>query len=186
MVARLIGFAMALMLMGFLFLPARMTELPELLNLQMPIGAIFARLTMAFIVGAIIGWDREHRNKPAGLRTHILVSLGAATFTLLAVEMATLYKGQQGMDLDPTRMLQGIVSGIGFLGAGSIIQGRGSVKGMTTAAGLWMVGGLGAVCGAGLYGLALIATLFALCTLTLVHTLRVKIESQLDEHIDAG
>jgi putative Mg2+ transporter-C (MgtC) family protein len=120
------------------------------------------RLVVAVVVGGIIGWDRERLNKPAGIRTHMLVSLGSATFTLLGFEVGEHYSKE---GFDPTRVLQGVVGGIGFLGAGAILQNRGQISGITTAAGVWVAGALGAAAGVGAYVLALAATVLAFAIL---------------------
>jgi putative Mg2+ transporter-C (MgtC) family protein len=120
------------------------------------------RLVVAVVIGGIIGWDRERLNKPAGIRTHMLVSLGSATFTLLGFEVGEHYSKE---GFDPTRVLQGVVGGIGFLGAGAILQNRGQVSGITTAAGVWVAGALGAAAGVGAYVLALAATVLAFAIL---------------------
>ena len=115
---------------------------------------IVSRLALALVYGGLIGWEREARNKPAGLRTHMMVSLGSAAFTLVSFELAAAAAERGGMASDPIRIVEGVTAGIGFLGAGSIIQGRGSVEGVTTAAGLWVVGAIGIACGGGHYLLA--------------------------------
>jgi len=132
---------------------------------------ILARLCAAAALGAALGWDRESKDKPAGLRTHMLVSIGSAMFTVLGFEsaepLAQRY-GEQG--LDPTRIVQGVIGGLGFLCAGSIIkQGTESVSGLTTAASLWVTGALGVACGMGAFLLAGISTVLALVVLALVH-----------------
>lgn len=115
--------------------------------------AIALRLGAALLAGAIIGIDREFRNKPAGLRTHALVSLGAAV-----VVLATIGASQGNADA-MSRAVQGIITGIGFLGAGVIMQHEAErrIEGLTTAASIWIAAGLGIACGAGLVELALIA-----------------------------
>lgn len=131
------------------------------LNLYTPLSEVIARMTAAVVLGALLGWEREHEYKPAGLRTYALVSLGTASFMLMANDVQHLLGVDQSR-YDPIRVIQGIVSGIGFLGAGTIIRSGGSVHGITTAAGIWVTAGIGAACGAGLYGIALFTTLFAL------------------------
>jgi len=127
------------------------------------------RLTAAVAVGGAVGWERQRHEKPAGLRTHILVSLGSATFMLLGFEVGGHLAPRFGeAGLDPTRVLQGVVGGIGFLGAGAIIKSSGQVTGMTTAASVWIAGALGAAAGMGAYVVALIATGFCLATLILL------------------
>jgi putative Mg2+ transporter-C (MgtC) family protein len=102
---------------------------------------VLVRLGAAVLVGALIGLDREIRNKPAGLRTIALVSLGSAVFVVTALEGATADSA--------SRVIQGIVTGVGFLGAGSIVHGRTeqSVHGLTTAASIWLASALGIACG---------------------------------------
>ncbi len=112
------------------------------------------RLLAATILGAAIGYERERRGRPAGLRTLTLVCLGSAAFTVASVI------GFPGSD--PSRVAAGVVAGIGFLGAGTILREQGSVIGLTTAATIWVVAGLGMLLGAGLYILA-----FTMCALIL-------------------
>lgn len=120
------------------------------------------RLIVAITIGAIIGWDREQADKPAGLRTHMLVALGSASFTLLGFEVGEHLAPKTGEGFDPTRVLQGVIGGIGFLGAGAIIQNRqGHVSGITTAASVWVAGALGSAAGVGAYVLAVFTTLLA-------------------------
>jgi putative Mg2+ transporter-C (MgtC) family protein len=124
------------------------------------------RLFAAVIAGGVVGWEREKQDKPAGLRTHMLVALGAATFMVAAEQMAS--DGVAAGDhvrLDPLRVLAAVIGGVGFLGAGTIIQSRGTVRGITTAASLWICASLGATCGIAHYRLAIVAGLFALLVL---------------------
>jgi putative Mg2+ transporter-C (MgtC) family protein len=127
------------------------------------------RLGAALGLSAMIGLERELTKHAAGLRTMMLVGLGSATFVLAGYEMlaeAGLASGAQAGHLgDMTRVLQGIVGGIGFLGAGAVMQSQRSVKGMTTAASIWVTSALGMACGLGLYRLALMAGVAALFTL---------------------
>jgi putative Mg2+ transporter-C (MgtC) family protein len=135
-------------------------------------SVIAVRLTLATVLGALLGWEREARDKPAGLRTHMLVSIGSATFTLLGFETSaelSEHAGKSGHEgVDPTRIIQGIVGGLGFLGAGSIIKAKGSedVMGLTTAASVWYTGALGVACGMGAYLLALISAVLGLVVLS--------------------
>jgi putative Mg2+ transporter-C (MgtC) family protein len=133
------------------------------------VGEVALRLSAALAVGGAVGWERERHDKPAGLRTHILVSLGSATFMLLGFEVGGHLAPRFGeAGLDPTRVLQGVVGGIGFLGAGAIIKSSGQVTGMTTAASVWIAGALGAAAGMGAYVVAVISTAFCLATLVLL------------------
>lgn len=120
---------------------------------------IILRLLLAAALGAIIGYQRERAKKPAGLRTHVLICIGAALFTV-----ASIYGfGATG---DPARVAAGVVAGIGFLGAGAIIRGgEGIVAGLTTAATIWSVAGIGLAAGAGLYLASAVATALVLIVL---------------------
>lgn len=141
-----------------------------------------ARMCVAALAGATLGWEREARSKPAGLRTHMLVALGAALFVLLALELNDEYlaKAAAGVNtapvqLDAMRVLGGIIGGIGFLGAGAIIESRGDVRGLTTAAGIWLVAAIGAACGLGYYRMAFIAVGLALAVLLAVGLIESKL-----------
>ena len=124
------------------------------------------RLLLAAALGAIIGYQRERASKPAGLRTHILICLGAAMFTV-----ASIYGFGSGSE--PARVAAGVVAGIGFIGAGAIIQSReGIVAGLTTAATIWAVAGIGLAAGAGLYLVSAVATFLILIVLLLPHPIR--------------
>lgn len=119
------------------------------------------RLAAGLVLGAIIGFERELHRQPAGFRTHSLVSLGAALFTVVS---AFGFGGAA----DPTRIAAQIVSGIGFIGAGTILQYRGNIRGLTTAASLWSVAAIGTAAGAGLYVVAGVGTVFILIVLSLL------------------
>lgn len=143
----------------------------------MPAGIEFEpvlRLLAAMLCGAMLGWEREAAQKAAGLRTHMLVCLGAATFTTLGRALA----GADGGNDDPTRVIQGVATGIGFLGAGQILQNRDRVRGLTTAAGIWLVGAVGVACGVGEYVVAVSAVVLGLTTLSIVRKLEEKIAAQ--------
>ncbi len=120
------------------------------------------RIAVAMVMGLCIGWNREMHNKAAGLRTMTLVSMGAAGMVVAAVEVAAATDNAH----DPLRAVAGIIGGIGFLGAGSIIQSGGKVHGLTTAASIWAAAGLGIACGLGLYDLA--GVMFAMMVVVLV------------------
>lgn len=128
---------------------------------------VLVRLIIAIAIGGVIGWDRQRSDKPAGLRTHMLVALGSASFTLLGFEVGAHLSPRTGEGFDPTRVLQGVIGGIGFLGAGAIIQNRGQVSGITTAASVWVSGALGAAAGVGAFVLAGISTVLALLILVI-------------------
>jgi putative Mg2+ transporter-C (MgtC) family protein len=120
------------------------------------------RLTVGLVLGAIIGFERELHRQPAGFRTHSLVSLGAALFTVVSAF------GFAGSTVDPTRIAAQIVSGIGFIGAGTILQYRGHIRGLTTAASLWSVAAIGTAAGAGLFVVAITGTILILVILSLL------------------
>ena len=122
---------------------------------------VFMRLAAAVFAGAIIGFDREVRNKPAGLRTMALVSLGAAVFVLAAVPAASPDSS--------SRVIQGVITGVGFLGAGSIIRGRteASIRGLTTAASIWLAAAVGVASGLAFWPLVLISCCLGLLILVL-------------------
>jgi putative Mg2+ transporter-C (MgtC) family protein len=123
---------------------------------------VLIRLIAATLLGAVVGIQRERAGKPAGLRTHILVSLGTAVFVLSCSGV--------GMSLDGlSRVIQGIVTGIGFIGAGSILKlsEERDIKGQTTAAGVWMTAAIGVAVGLGSLGIALLSTMFTLIILAL-------------------
>jgi putative Mg2+ transporter-C (MgtC) family protein len=133
---------------------------PDLsLELQVELGL---RLAAGLVLGAIIGFERELHRQPAGFRTHSLVALGAALFTIVS---AYAFVGPM---VDPTRIAAQIVSGIGFIGAGTILQHRGSVRGLTTAASLWAVAAIGTAAGAGLLVMAVVGTLLILVVLAVL------------------
>lgn len=121
------------------------------------------KLGLAVLLSGIIGFEREHSHRPAGFRTHILVAVGSALIMLTSVYIAEKYKGQ--MNVDITRMSGQVVSGIGFLGAGTILREGFSVKGLTTAASLWAVSCIGIAIGAGFIAGAVVATLVIYITL---------------------
>ncbi|MCK5628064.1 MgtC/SapB family protein [Candidatus Bathyarchaeota archaeon] len=112
-------------------------------------------LILALVLGAIVGVEREITHKPAGLRTHMLVSLGSCLFTLVSVAFA----------MDPARIAAGIVTGIGFIGAGTIIAAQDRVVGITTAASLWTTASIGLIIGVGDYLLAIVATVLVFLVL---------------------
>jgi len=129
------------------------------------------------LLGAAVGWEREFADKPPGLRTHMMVCLGAASFTLVGSavfrEIAAGSATSSGMD--PIRVIEGVVTGIGFLGAGVILRSGEQVRGLTTASGVWVVGAIGTACGRGYYLLAAARTVLALVILQLVSRLEHRV-----------
>lgn len=130
------------------------------------------RLVMAVALAGLLGWDREEKNLPAGLRTYMLVALAAAVFTVLTFEIFETVRQSSGNgNADPIRIIGAVTAGVAFLAAGTIIQGRDSVRGLTTGAGMWMAGALGVATGAGHYFLAIFAALLSFAILRLVNLL---------------
>lgn len=133
--------------------------------------ALVGRLLLASVLGGIIGLEREIHGRPAGFRTHLLVSLGACLFVITSVEFYLIYgnfSGSVPVGVDPGRVAAQVVTGIGFLGAGAIIREKASIRGLTTAACLWVAAALGVTCGVGLYYLAISVTAIALGSLLLL------------------
>jgi putative Mg2+ transporter-C (MgtC) family protein len=128
---------------------------------------VVLRLVVAAVLGGAIGIERELRDREAGIRTHLLVSLGSALFTIVSAYAfhSFLASGATVVRADPTRIAAQIVTGIGFLGAGAIIREGLSVRGLTTAATLWVVAAIGMACGAGWYWAALVTTALTLFAL---------------------
>lgn len=133
-----------------------------------PIGAVF-RLFVSLLLGGVIGYERKRKGQMAGVRTFALISVGASLLMILSVYVSTVF----GYG-DPSRIAAQVVSGIGFLGAGAIIQMKGSVRGLTTAAGIWVSAAIGMVIGAGLYLLALLSTMCVLFVLSMLEAYEHK------------
>ena len=145
-------------------------------------GAIFWRLLISALLGGIVGAEREWRNQPAGLRTHLILSLGAALATVVSIELGS----RAGSD--PGRIAANIVTGIGFLGAGVIFRLGISVRGLTTAASIWTTAVIGMAVGAGVYWGAFVATGFLLLSLVILRRLESLFPSGRDSrsvHVSA-
>ncbi len=119
-------------------------------------------MVVSTLLGTLIGFERQMGRKPAGLRTHVLVCLGSTMFVLLAPHAMRDFGMNQ---FDPTRIVHGVVTGVGFLGAGSILRQEGYVHGLTTAASIWMVAAVGVAVGVHAYLLAIVGTVLALVVL---------------------
>jgi putative Mg2+ transporter-C (MgtC) family protein len=138
-------------------------------------GVIAARLAIAAVLGALLGLDREWRNKPAGLKTHMLVALGAAVFAVLALELfETALRADGDARPDPVRIVEAMVKGAAFLGAGAILQARGGVEGLTTGASVWLAGAVGLSAGTGNFGIAVLATALGLGILVIIRHVEHK------------
>ena len=150
---------------------------------------IVARLLLAAIFGAAIGFEREWRNRPAGLRTHVLVCVAAATFAILTIEiihapMFTTDALGDTVKVDPIRIVEAVTAGVAFLAAGVVIFTRGQVHGLTTGAGMWLAGAIGVACGLGLWQIALFATVLALAVLVLLYAFENEMEMNKGEDFD--
>ena len=142
---------------------------------------IVARLLLAAIFGAAIGFEREWRNRPAGLRTHVLVCVAAATFAILTIEIihAPMFTADalgDAVKVDPIRVVEAVTAGVAFLAAGVVIFTRGQVHGLTTGAGMWLAGAIGVACGLGLWQIALFSTVLALLVLVLLYAFESKMD----------
>ena len=136
------------------------------------------RLVVALVLGAVIGFERELSGKEAGFRTYALVSLGSALVMLVSIQMYEVYK--HAATVDPSRIAAQVVSGIGFLGAGAIIRfgNQGIVRGLTTAAGIWVASGIGLACGLGVFDAAIVTTFLTLVALLVMGQINRIIEKR--------
>ncbi len=137
----------------------------EIVNMDPGLGEICLRLACAMLVGLVIGTEREITHRPAGMRTHILVALGACVVSVTG-ELLFHHYSALGSSADPARLSAQVITGVGFLGAGTIMREGATVKGLTTAASVWAVACLGIASGFGYYGLALAGMVFIFVTLT--------------------
>jgi len=141
---------------------------------------IFGQLILAIILGMILGTERSViANKRAGTRTYALVALGSCLFSIISIQVTTDYLGL--VSFDPMRVVAGIITGIGFLGAGIIIFKENTLQGLTTAAGLWVSAGIGVAVGYSLYALAIFTTLLTLLVFTVLWFVETKLDDILDE-----
>jgi putative Mg2+ transporter-C (MgtC) family protein len=150
-------------------------------ELTIPLWEVVLRLVLASLLCGAIGFEREVRDQPAGFRTHILLGLGAALFTLVSAygfePFTQAALGSRGLQFDPTRIAAQIIAGVGFLGAGAIIRQGGDVRGLTTAASLWATSAIGMAVGAGYLFGAAATTLLAMATLYLLRSFRSTVIS---------
>ena len=148
----------------------------ELLSFDWAVGAervsiqeASLRLVLAIVLSGLVGIDREVKHKPLGLRTNMLVALGAASFSLISMHLVhVLGSGPSTIQIDPGRVMEAIVGAIGFLGAAAIIQGRFELFGATTGASIWVVGAIGMACGFGFYAFAVAVTVAGCFVLTVL------------------
>ena len=150
------------------------TAVPDLSSLTLDLKDISLRLLCAMVIGLIIGTEREYTNRPAGMRTHILVALGACAVMMTGQMIFVQYR-PFGSNADPARLGAQVITGVGFLGAGTILRDGFTVRGLTTAASLWSVACLGIAAGGGYYGVAIAGTVFIFITLTFFELIQRKL-----------
>ncbi|SES32236.1 putative Mg2+ transporter-C (MgtC) family protein [Tranquillimonas rosea] len=146
-----------------------------------PLMVAAIRLVAAMVLGGLVGLERERREKPAGLRTHMLVAVAACLFSLIALELSHLDFGMDRGDrmrIDPLRLIEAVTAGVAFLAAGVIITSGGKVRHLTTGASMWLAGAIGLSCGAGQIPLALLATFLVVLVLVVLR----RIESWIGTH----
>ena len=136
------------------------------------VGSIY-KLLLSMVLGAVVGFERKRKGQSAGVRTFSLIAMGATLAMLLSIYVPQEYMGLKNGD--PGRIAAQVVTGIGFLGAGAIIQMKGSVRGLTTAAGIWMVATIGMAVGCGLYLIAVVATILVLVVLTILEQIEHRV-----------
>ncbi len=137
-------------------------------------GETALRLSAALAAGGAIGVDREWLRKPAGLKTHMLFALACASMAIMATEIYLDEIKMKAGSPDLTRILQGVITGMSFLGAGAIIRGRHRVHGLTTGAGVWLAGGMGLAFGVGLYRLGSLSLVFGLVVLVFIRMIEPR------------
>lgn len=148
---------------------------------HLPFPVIASRLLLAAVLGAVVGFERESHERPAGLRTHMLVCLAAATAAVLTIEITHMADfGRESVRVDPVRLIEAVTGGVAFLAAGFIIFTRGEVRGLTTAAGLWLAGAIGLAAGLGFWQVAAMATLLALVVLGLLRLIERRVSPKAD------
>ncbi len=155
--------------------------LSHLWDTQLGPGVVIGRLCLAAFLGLLIGLNREYHPAPAGMRTHMLVALGAATFGVLMQEIIRGLGDSQSVRADPMRVLEAVTSGVAFLAAGTIIQARGKVKGLTTGAGMWLSGAIGLACGIGVFFVGIVATVLCLIILTVIKWIEHRLPHRVKE-----
>lgn len=136
-----------------------------------------ARMMLALLCGAAVGFEREYKSHAAGLRTHILVSMAAALIAIITIEITHMptFSGDS-IRIDPIRLIEAVTSGVAFLAAGMIIVSRGRVLGLTTGAGMWLAGAIGLACGLGFWQIAVLTTVAALIVLSLLRRLEARLD----------
>lgn len=148
---------------------------------SMPLPAVAMRLALAVVLGGLIGWEREVSARAAGLRTHMLIALAAAMFTVVAMELTHFPADEQDvLRIDPLRLIEAVTAGVAFLAAGSIIFSGGSVRGVTTGASMWLAGAVGLASGTGDGLLAVMGTALAVVILWMVRIIATPVHRRPD------
>jgi putative Mg2+ transporter-C (MgtC) family protein len=143
---------------------------------SLPVSTTVTRMVLAALFGAMVGFEREWRQRPAGLRTHILVCVASATAALLSIEiMEHEAFDDPSVQLDPIRLIEAVTAGVAFLAAGFIVFARGEVHGLTTGAGMWLAAAIGLSTGLGFYIISAVATILGLSVLWLLHLIEDRI-----------
>lgn len=159
-----------------------LSQLIEQLNtVDISTGQALFRLCLSMVLGATVGYERKRKGQPAGLRTFSLIAMGATLAMLVSIYVCQEYVGLKNGD--PGRIAAQVITGIGFLGAGAIIQAKGSVRGLTTAAGIWMASIIGLAVGVGLYVLSIFATLLILFILVQLENIEKKLDMGAESRI---
>ncbi|MCA1403726.1 MgtC/SapB family protein [Ensifer sp. IC3342] len=154
---------------------------------QVPYPVIFARFCGAILFGALIGIEREKRQRPAGLRTHILISLASSIFAVIAVESVHMMSlSGPEVRIDPIRVVEAVTAGVAFLAAGMIVFSKGEVKGLTTGAGMWLAGAAGLSVGFGFWLIAAFASCASLAVLFILWRLEVALHWKSPEPSEGG
>jgi putative Mg2+ transporter-C (MgtC) family protein len=137
-------------------------------NPNLPLPIVVLRLMGAALLCALIGFEREAANRSAGLRTHMLVGLAAATYALVTLHIVDLYTDRgEAVRMDPVRLVEALTAGVAFLAAGMIVLSRGEVRNLTTGAGLWLAASIGLAAGIGVWTIAVLAALLGLAIVSL-------------------
>lgn len=142
---------------------------------RLPYPVILARMVGAIVLSGVIGAEREYREHPAGLRTHILVALSACVFAILSIESVHMVGfADEQVQIDPLRVIEAVTAGVAFLAAGMIVFSRGEVKGLTTGAGMWLAGAVGLCVGLGYWFIAVFAAVACFIVLFVIGKLEIK------------
>ena len=152
-----------------------------------PFAEIALRLFLAAGLAGVIGLERELKQRAAGLRTHMLIGLASATFTIAALELFHLLSAMETdtPNADPIRVMEAITAGVAFLAAGAVIRSGTNIKGLTTGAGMWLAGSIGLVAGLGLYGFAVLTALLGLFVLWILRMVE-RLTTKADDESDSG